>query len=1115
MSRRLNRLWLLPALLLASEVWALGLGDIRLSSALNEPLRAEIELLSASPDELANIKVQLASADTFARYGIDRPHFLTQLQFTINKTGRADGNTVSIRSLEPIREPFVTFLVEASWSRGRLLREYTVLLDPPTFAPPPVTESTQSVAAPSRSTQSDSGRIERPAAPAPQEQPEATQPAPPPRSTARQPAAPSPEADLDPGSFDGTPGGDVLVQRGDTLWGIAQRVRPDSRLTMNQTMLAIYQANPEAFAGNINRLSAGASLRIPSADDIFRISRGEAQNEVARQNETWAGAAGIAPTQPSLTLVPPDDEQVDYDGGAQTDASDAADTTDYSTGDPTEDRIREIETILADQDSLIEIDDNELAALRAELARLRGEEPVVEDYDVTEDSADDVAVDDDTGEIFVSDDEVAADDEAEVAADDAEAEVEVAQPEVPRVVRRVPDEPGLLDKVLGWLSNIWVLIGGALLIVLGILVWFARRAAGRGDDDSTGVWDALDAEDLDSESVASTERLRALAREDDTAIVVVEQGRGAGREDVRVDFDEDDGDDFEAPAPRVAAPESMEDTFSSETAINLDQSDPIAEADFHMAYGLYDQAADLINGALSLEPEREDLLAKLCEIYYVWGNRDAFIDAATRLKATAGADDAAWGKIVIMGQQIAGDHEMFSGASAGAATRAVDLSFEGGMDDAAELDMDFAGGPDGPASEVIDLGSDDDGQEPSADSTGGIDFMFDDEDTSASITREMPSREDDETAESPTMEIPDSESTVETPTIEQQFESLDATGELLSIGDNEKTTLASLDDEDDLVDGTGEINLDDLDLDLAGLDDADLSGDFDDEEIELSDLDDTSQSLTLKYDDNLEETGRNLALDEIDDTASTGRNPEVSDTGLHAAFSEADDDNDTDVGIEVDTSLLDATGMTQVLSGDMAVETASDVGTSLSDDDKTMLASMDDDDDDESTLLSSDEDDFDFAKTEALPKDVFTGNSLLDETGELPGLPAGSTDVDLDLDDLTAALKVSGMGDTVNQTRDDKTVEQPRIKKRGVDLDVGLHDDEDTSPTQALTPDDISDDLHDARTMTEVGTKLDLARAYVDMGDPAGARSILEEVLDEGDAAQRQQAQKLLDSLPN
>jgi pilus assembly protein FimV len=138
MSRRLNRIWLIPALFLASDIWALGLGNIRLSSALNEPLRAEIELLSATPEELNNIKVQLASAETFERYGIDRPLFLTRLQFEVSKSGRAEGNVIRVSSVDPIREPFVTFLVEASWSRGRLLREYTLLLDPPTFASPPV-----------------------------------------------------------------------------------------------------------------------------------------------------------------------------------------------------------------------------------------------------------------------------------------------------------------------------------------------------------------------------------------------------------------------------------------------------------------------------------------------------------------------------------------------------------------------------------------------------------------------------------------------------------------------------------------------------------------------------------------------------------------------------------------------------------------------------------------------------------------------------------------------------------------------------------------------------------------------------------------------------------------
>jgi len=143
-----------------------------------------------------------------------------------------------------------------------------------------------------------------------------------------------------------------------------------------------------------------------------------------------------------------------------------------------------------------------------------------------------------------------------------------------------------------------------------------------------------------------------------------------------------------------------------------------------------------------------------------------------------------------------------------------------------------------------------------------------------------------------------------------------------------------------------------------------------------------------------------------------------------------------------------------------------------------------------------------------LPSDTYG-----DETAGSPNL-AGSTDMDLDLDDLTAALKLSESGDTIEQNRDDATVEQPRPggADDDLDFDLGLGGDD---PTQALGPEEVSDDLQEARTMTEVGTKLDLARAYVDMGDPGGAKNILEEVLEEGDESQRQQAQQLLDSLPS
>ena len=261
----------------------------------------------------------------------------------------------------------------------------------------------------------------------------------------------------------------------------------------------------------------------------------------------------------------------------------------------------------------------------------------------------------------------------------------------------------------------------------------------------------------------------------------------------------------------------------------------------------------------------------------------------------------------------------------------------------------------------------------------------------------------------------------------------------------------------------------------------------------------------------------------LDDPDATGRLSELDDdpTGVNEALPDSEatqvaSDIATDVGI--DSNLLDATGVTQILSDDFTVDTMSDVAAQIADDDATMLAPMEDDDtatllgDDDKTMLAGlddeeDEADFDFAKTEALPSDVFTSMSNLDATGEIPAI--ASNDVDLDLDDLTAALQVSEVGDTIQQIRDDATIEQPRP-------DISeLAEEDDISPTMNLETSQISDDLLDARTMTEVGTKLDLARAYVDMGDPAGARSILEEVVNEGDDGQRQQAQQLLESLPS
>ena len=137
MKAAVRRVLMLSAMLSPQALFALGLGDIKLNSALNQPFDAEIELVAATPDDLSTLRATLASGDTFARYGLDRPIFLSDFAFQVARSGSRD--VLRVTSSKPVTEPFVTLLVEANWPRGRLLREYTVLLDPPVFAPGPTT----------------------------------------------------------------------------------------------------------------------------------------------------------------------------------------------------------------------------------------------------------------------------------------------------------------------------------------------------------------------------------------------------------------------------------------------------------------------------------------------------------------------------------------------------------------------------------------------------------------------------------------------------------------------------------------------------------------------------------------------------------------------------------------------------------------------------------------------------------------------------------------------------------------------------------------------------------------------------------------------------------------
>src|SRR6187402_727961 len=305
---------------------ALGLGDVHLNSPLNAPLDAEIELVNATPEDLATLDARLASKDTFARYGLDWPQFMSSV--TVTRDRSANGTQVlRIKSTETVTEPFLTLLIEASWARGRLVREYTVLLDPPVFAPNSVAAAPQTMPAVGDST--TSGQISRPA------------------QTETQAAPPVAAG-----------GGDSYeVQRGDSLSAIARRLSASTGVRTDQAMVAIYRGNSGAFEGDMNKLRAGAVLRMPGSDEIAAVSPSEASGEVRRATGTWSASSGTAGGG-RLRLVPPSDS-ASSPGSA---AGNAAEV------EALQSRVNDLEGQLTESKRMLELRNTELADLQAKLA---------------------------------------------------------------------------------------------------------------------------------------------------------------------------------------------------------------------------------------------------------------------------------------------------------------------------------------------------------------------------------------------------------------------------------------------------------------------------------------------------------------------------------------------------------------------------------------------------------------------------------------------------------------------------------------------------------------------------------------------------------------------------
>ena len=271
------------------NAWALGLGP-PVQSALGESLRAEIDVTSLTPEEASNLRVRVAPADSYRAAGVDYNAVLTNTEVTLQR--RADGRPyLRLSSDRPVQEPFVDVILEINWSTGRLVREYTLLFDPPNMArapAPPVPAAAPSIAAAPQAPA---------AAPAPAPRAPRTAAAPTPSAEPRQPVAAAPSS--------AAMGADEYrVKAGDTLSRIAGRTQRGG-VSLDQMLVSLYRANSSAFVdNNMNRLKAGVVLQVPSAEEAKAVSPADARQVIQAQSADFgayrqrlAGAVPAAKTE--------------------------------------------------------------------------------------------------------------------------------------------------------------------------------------------------------------------------------------------------------------------------------------------------------------------------------------------------------------------------------------------------------------------------------------------------------------------------------------------------------------------------------------------------------------------------------------------------------------------------------------------------------------------------------------------------------------------------------------------------------------------------------------------------------------------------------------------------
>ncbi len=1009
--------------LLSNMASALGLGEVHLNSALNEPLDAEIKLLDTRGLSAGQVVVGLASPADFERNGVERLYFFTEFQFDV-QLNHPGGAVVTVTSHNPVREPFLNFLVEARWPTGRLLREYTLLLDLPTFAEP----SDVRGAALTAPTQAQAPQQPRTPTAAPQPSAPSTSAAP--SQAPRASRAPS--------------GDTYTVGSRDTLWQIALDVRPDSGHSVHQTMLAIQRLNPDAFInGNINLLRQGQVLRIPTSDEIQRLSRSEAVNEVARQNNAWADNSGLGAqlsgsrrdsrasgesqaVSGNVRLATPSSDTASNGQGSGDNAgrgraleSELASTLEELDKSRSENlelsaRVRDLEDQIQTMERLVEVSNEQLRTLQLSIQESAAS------------PRDDISVGDVSDTPYTED----ARDTSPVAetpsAPDAWAPVPETTPQEQPVAEEsaaptpppapapsvVPPRPAktLVDHIMDNLKWVGLALAG-LLVALGVFLHRRRQKA------------------LEEEFAAHEEDVFEMSPEE-------EEEAAAALAD---DLPEADDPVFESPD---------EDALHTEA----ETGDVVGEADIYIAYGKLDQAEEMLLNALEKDPGSIDIRMKLLEVYSQSRDLPKFDFHYAALLGVAG--QASLARAAELRSQIP-DAGEFNADEAEPAFAGIDIAETEDAIDLETTDLDLDGLDD------LDLGSLDLDESPAealvaAGDEDDLSFDFDldgDEDTlpladEQSLTDDSELRSGSSSYDlSFTNDIP--------------FKATEGSippAELAAVADDDLSFDFSLDDQPAASQPeTTPSAQSALDDDLGALDFT---------------LDDEPAAQPVIEEPVIEE------LVSADDFTLAPATPPTIDTPVEdLAF----DDAEGDIGLYDLES--DVPAIVEELQ--LPDDGADDFNLDMDMDDLDIAAL-----DREMESLETDLDDLD-ASLE------FGAENL--QTDSLAALDDSTSTLDDDLLSLDEPVAVS---EDLASASDDDVFDAALsdITADGVDGDLGVLDDIGES-------DEDLDFLADA---DEAATKLDLARAYIDMGDADGARDILGEVVNEGNEAQRQEATDLL-----